>query len=193
MVCGTILAMALLVRVETGNADATIPNTFIPGTIISSSQMNDNFPAVAKQMPAVKQVLSGTWMSIPIQASGSQLTSISFTPKRDGYVTTFATRSVAVDTIANTTAFTCIDLDVTSGYTGGCTPLGGSGTAYRSSFPNTFPVSGDLQFPYTLVKTIVVSSGVTYTYYLNGYATGMTVAYLFQPNIVAIYTPNLLP
>jgi hypothetical protein len=173
--------------------NVTIPNTFTSGTTISSSQVNANFTAIANQMPAVKQSLSGIWITIP--AAADQLSSISFTAPGTGYAMIFATGSISLDTAASTASYVCIDLADTSAYVGGCQPALGSDTAVRSFLPATFPDTGagGYDIPYSIIKVIPVTSGVTYTYYLNGYATGMTAASLFQPNMTVLFVPNLLP
>jgi len=175
-------------------ADVTIPNTFTSGTTISSSQMNANFTAVANQMPAVKQTLPGPW--ITITSTASELTSISFTAPSNGYAMIFASGMMNVGTTTTSTiAYVCVDLDATSGYTGGCTPMGGTNSAVRSDLPAGFPNTGNTGYaiPYSIIKVIPVTSGTTYHYYLNGLATGLTFASLFQPSMTVLFVPNLLP
>jgi hypothetical protein len=171
--------------------NVTIPNTFSSGTTISSSQVNANFTAVANQMPAVKQSLTGSWVTMSTTAG--QLSSISFTAPGTGYAMIFATGSISVNSAAATESYVCVDLADTSAYVGGCQPVLGSDTAVRSFLPATFPDTTDFQMPYSIIKVIPVTSGLTYSYYLNGFFTGATAAYLFQPNMTVLFVPNLLP
>ena len=186
-----LLATMVLGIALSANAGVTIPNTFSASTTISSSQVNANFTAVANQMPAVKQSLSGIWIAMP--AAAAQLSVISFTAPGNGFAMIFATGSIYLDTLASTASFACIDLDAASAYTGGCTPMAGSDTAIRTYLPATFPDTTGFASPYSIIKVIPVTSGTAYSYYLNGYATGTTSAYLYQPNMTVLFVPNALP
>lgn len=193
MYAACLLVMVVLGMALGADAAVSIPNTFSPSTTISSSQMNANFTAVAQQMPAVKQSLSGIWIAIPVTAG--QLSTISFTAPGTGYAMIFANGSIYLDTLASTAAFACIDLDATSAYVGGCIPNSGSDTAIRTYLPATFPDTTEFAIPYSMIKVIPVTSSTTYSYYLNGLATGTAAsgAWLFQPNMTVLFVPNLLP
>lgn len=194
----SIIRVIALVAVFIGvsavaHADVTIPNTFAPDTTISSSQVNANFNTLKSQMPAVKQSVAGPWVAIPSVAG--QISTISVTPPGDGYVMVTATGMVSITHTSGSSGVYCLDLHNTAGYVGGCAPAAGSDTAIRSYIPSGFPTTGtsDYGTPYSIVKVFAVTSGTAATFYLNGYATGLDAAVLFQPALTALFIPNALP
>jgi hypothetical protein len=137
--------------------------------------------------PAVASVQT-IWIAVP--ASPGALQSITFTPPGSGYVVITTVGSVNYQHTKGTEGFYCVAVSGTSADTGGCTPGAGSDSAMRqyiaSGEPTTVPGLGTLE-AYSIVKTVPVLAGHSYTYYLNGYATGVTNTYLFQPSMTALY------
>jgi hypothetical protein len=148
-----------------------------------------------KNMSAVKQEVGPIWVTIP--STPAFLSSISVTPKYNGYVMVTATGTISFNThTPPASGFFCLDLSDDEGYTGGCAPIGGSDTAVRSFVPASFPPTGagnDFGIPYSIVKVFPVTAGVTMTFYLNGYATGFGNCWLFQPSLTALFVPVALP
>lgn len=145
---------------------------------------------------AVKEVRGPIWVSVPTTGVGTRLQSITVRPASSGYVTVTATGTMTYDHTLNTEGNYCLDLHTVSAYVGGCTPMSGSDSAIRSYIPSGFPTTragfgpGDA---YSIKRTWPVTANTSYTFYLNGYAKGLSQAYLFHPTITVIYTPRLLP
>jgi hypothetical protein len=64
------------------SAQVTIPNTFSPGTTISSSEVNANFSTLSNAMPAVKQIKGEIWVTMPTSGTDLTVQSIAVTPPR---------------------------------------------------------------------------------------------------------------
>jgi hypothetical protein len=169
-------------------AEVIVPFHFTPGATISSSEVNSNFSTLRNAMPAVKQNKGVIWVAVP--TSGTTVQSITVTPPADGYVTVMAAGSVNVNSTSSE-GNTCLDLSDTANYIGGCIPMQGSTTAWRSHLPANF--GNDIGLSYSIVETFAVTAGNTYTYYLSGYATGFSSPYLFHPTLTVIFVPNALP
>ncbi len=150
-------------------------------------------PTWNKNMSAIKQELGPIWVEIP--SSSAVLSSISVTPKYNGYVLVTATGTVSFTHTAAVQGNFCLDLSDTEGYTGGCGPMAGSDTAVRSYVPASFVTSPDWGFgiPYSIVRVFPVTAGVTETFYLNGYAGNLHGCSLFQPSLTALFVPAALP
>lgn len=172
-------------------ATVKIPNTFTSGTAISSSAVNANFTSLANQMPAVKQVKQSSWLAMSTTAATLQ--SITVTPPGDGYVIVRASGSANSTTSTTTTGYVCLDLSNTAAYIGGCTPMGGSYTAFRTWVPATTSAVENGE-SYSIEEVFAVTGSTSYTYYLSGSYSGFTTAtYLFHPTLTVLFVPNALP
>jgi hypothetical protein len=147
----------------------------------------------AAQAAAVREVRGPIW--IRVQTSAGPMQSIHVKAPATGNITVTVTGTVVYEHTLGTEGYYCLQLSQTSGYIGGCIPDEGSDSAVRSSiaadFPTTVPNFG-ASAQYSIVRTWPVTSGATYTFYLNGYASGFNSAWLFQPAITALYVPGTL-
>jgi hypothetical protein len=167
------------------NAGVTIPNSFTPGTTISSSQMNQNFTAVANQMPGVKTVEdTRPWVS-PLPTTSSTVMSITVTVPGQGYVVVTASGviyfnvSVAGDRLIRVkVSEIASDTDETPGI-----------QIVR------MPVSvGSYSIPFSTTKVFSVTTASTVTYYLNMWdQVGGSGNGTERPILTAVFIPNALP
>lgn len=183
------IALAVFLLVEgPAYAQVTIPHFFSPGTTISSSQVNSNFSTLSNAMPAVKQRKGQIWLEVP--TNNSVIQSITVTPPAAGFVIVMAVGGIEVKS-SSSTGFVCLDLSNAAKDVDGCIPMAGSVTGWRSYLPANF---GDgINMSYSIVETFPVSPGIEHTYYLNGYATGLSLSSLLHPTLTVIFVPNALP
>ena len=142
---------------------------------------------------AVRQVRGPIWISVP--ASAGSLQTIQVKAPANGNLIVTVTGTMVYEHTLGTQGFYCVSLSQTASDVGGCVPDGGSDSAVRGSiasgFPTTVPGYGASE-QYSIVKTIPVTAGATYTFYVNGYGSGFTGAWLFQPSMTALYVPGTL-
>jgi hypothetical protein len=84
---GQVVIMLALVLIGIGvisYAAVTIPNTFISGTTISSSQVNANFNALATAMPGVNYLQTQT--DVTLTTTTQNIYSVTVTAPRAGYL-----------------------------------------------------------------------------------------------------------
>ena len=151
------------------------------------------FSTLALGQAAVREVRGPIWISMP--GSAGALQSITVKAPANGNITLTVTGTVVYEHNLGTEGIYCLQLSQTSGSTIGCVPNAGSDSAIRSyiapAVPTTVPGFGASE-QYSIVRTYPATTGTTYTFYLNGYGTGFTGAWLFQPAITATYIPNTL-
>jgi hypothetical protein len=149
------------------------------------------------QAPASNEVRGPVWFNVTATTSDSPETmqSIEVKAPADGNLTITVTGTLMYSHTKGTTGKYCLQLSDTSDYVGGCNLDAGSDSAIRSDIaagePTTKP-NGGVSVPYSIVRSWPVKAGVTYTFYLNGYAGGLQPTWLFQPAITAIYLPGTL-
>ena len=89
----------------------------------------------------------------------------------------------------------CMGLSQKSGDAGACTPMAGSSAGARNyvaaSVPSTVSGYGALD-GYSIVQFYTLILGGLYTFYLNGYMSGFSSAYLFQPSMTAQFVSGTL-
>jgi len=187
MICFIFLVVLTIPRVVNG---VTIPYPFSPNTTISSNQMNQNFNAVATQMPGAKSVLYGNTPRIYLPATSGTLLSITVTVPGAGHVVVTASGSLYL-------------------------PIGVAGeqmvrikvSAYAADTSEEpgilfvrFPASiGTYSTPFSTTFRFSVTTAGTRTYYLNmwhqvgsGACTG-TLCQLSETTLTAVFIPNSLP
>jgi len=145
------------------------------------------------QNAAVRQVRGPIWISVPTSAAALQ--SIEVKAPATGSIVVTVTGTVDYSHTLGTQGFYCVDLSATSGDIGGCIPNTGSDSAVRGSIASAMPttVSGyGASAQYSIMKVFPVTANDTYNFYVNGYATGLTPTYLFQPSITALFVPGTL-
>jgi hypothetical protein len=149
-------------------------------------------PAMAQS--AVKQVRGPIWISMT--ATAAPLQSIQVTPPASGYIMVTVTGTVTYEHTLGTQGYYCLQLSQASANLGGCVPNTGSDSAIRSyiaaEVPTTVPGYGASE-QYSIVRIWHVTSGTTYTFYLNGMETGLDSTFLFQPSITAVFIRGALP
>lgn len=147
--------------------------------------------AAFAQSAAVTQTRT-IWITVPTTASVLQSDTV-MSPGTGNLIVT-VTGSVNFFHTQGTTGSYCLQLSQTSAYTGGCVPEAGSDAAIRnfiaSNYPTTASGVGQSE-QYSIVRAWPVSAG-SYTFYLNGYATGFTSTALFHPSITVLWVPGTL-
>ena len=145
------------------------------------------------QSAQVRQVTGPIWIAVPTTAGVMQ--SIQAKVPANGNLLVTVTGTMTYDHVLGAQGYYCLQLSQTSAFVGGCVPDAGSDSAVRSSIVASEPstVSGfGASSPYSIVKVIPVTAGMTYTFYLNGFQTGLNTSWLFQPTITALYVPGTL-
>ena len=145
------------------------------------------------QKSAVVQNRGPIWVSVP--TSPASLEMIAAKAPANGYFIVTTTGSLIYEHNQGTQGWFCLALSPVAGNVGGCVPNAGSDSAVRGDISAAEPstVAGfGATTPYSIVRTYPVVAGNTYTFYLNGDATGFTGAFLFQPSITVLYVPNFL-
>lgn len=175
----------LLVSVTVTFAGGIVPNTFSPGTTISSSQVNANFQALSNALPAY-HIYSQGFGSGTLLPSGSShvsaLTSFSFTAPANGYVILFVNAQMTFNNsdgqaYSSSLSLSLVDTPNSNGGYGGTNMMG-------------IPATTSWNFPMNFTAIVPVSASST-TLYLNGYffgpsgssamITGLYVSMLFIP------------
>ena len=151
--------------------------------------------SLAAAQDDVLQVRGPIWIAMP--SSSGRLQSITVKAPANGNMIITMTGTVNYSHTLGAEGFWCLTLSKTPGDTGGCVPMAGSDSAIRSYFStgdsSTVPNFGASQ-PYSIVRTWPVTAGITYTFYLNGYISGLGTTYLFQPSATAVFvTGTLVP
>ena len=186
--------LVLLFWFYAGNASATICGgvpcvdsaDIINGTISTSDLTGSARTAVKSDAGA------SIWTVVP--SAAANLRSITVTTPSSGRLIVTATGTVSYGHTSGTEGYICLDLSDVSAYTGGCTPMSVSSTAIRSYIPAGFPTfTKDYGMPYTIIETFPVTIAGPKTFYLNGYATGLLVPFLFHPTFTVEFVPRTLP
>jgi hypothetical protein len=193
----SLLALLIMGNASITWAEATVPNVFTQGTTISSSQVNENFSALKSQMPAVKQVIPELLTSYEMTSTPAALMSISVTPPGNGYVLLTATGTVGVTHSVGELGHFLLQVSDVEGEATGYKGQAALESYIPTGFPSTVAPSGaanlDFGIPYSIVKVFPVNAGGSYTFYLNGYASGLNTAALRNPMMTAVFIPNALP
>lgn len=149
---------------------------------------------LAMAQDAVRQVRGPIWISVPATAGAMQSEAIK--APANGYVMVTVTGTFNYSHTYGTAGSYCLQLSTTSGYTGGCVPDAGSDSAVRgyvaAAVPTTIPGFGASE-QYSIIRQYTVSAGGTYTFYLNGWESGLPNTWLFQPTITVLFVPGALP
>ena len=166
-------------------AGVTIPYPFTTGTTISSSEMNQNFTAVANQMPGVKTVEdTRPWVS-PLPTTSGTVLSITVTVPGPGYVVVTASGAIFFNVSVAGQRLILIKVSEIASDT--------------SENPGVqivrMPVSvGSYSIPFSTTKVFSVTTASTVTYYLNMYdMDGGSGNGTERPILTAVFIPNALP
>ena len=165
------------------------------GMVLGAAAFALSMFAGSAQAAAVstKQTLGPIWIAMP--TASAPLQSLTVTAPATGMMIVTVAGSVNYLHTNGIQGFYCVSLSKTSGDTGGCVPNAGSDSAMRNyvaaAVPTTVPGFGASE-GYSIVRIWPVKIGVTYTFYLNGYETGMDAASLFQSTITALWVPGTL-
>ena len=163
------------------------------GFVFAVTLLLGSFASMAVGQAAVREVRGPIWIAMPGSAGAMQ--SITVKPAQTGNLTVTVTGTVVYEHSFGTAGNYCLQLSPTSGNVGGCVPDSGSDSAIRSYLasdsPSTVPGFGASE-QYSIVRTWPVTAGKTYTFYLNGYESGFSSAWLFQPAMTALFVPGTL-
>ena len=161
--------------------------------LAASLLLTGSFANMAGAQAASRQVRGPIW--VEFTTSPKALESIQVKAPASGNLVITATGTVNYEHAEGTAGNWCLQLSTASGNVGGCVTDAGSDSAIRdyiaAGVATTVPGFGT-SAPYSIVRTYPVTAGETYTFFLNGYETGLTTTWLFQPSITAVYTPDTL-
>jgi len=176
----TILLVSVTVTFAGGIA---LPNTFSPGTTISSSQVNANFQALNNALPAFSssyQQFGSFGIGVSLPTGISAITPISFTPPANGYVIIFATAQIVINNGA-AQSNTEVQMNICS------TPNVNSSNVRIDGIPATT----SWHSPLSLMDVEAVSPTPT-TLYLNGFFSGPSgsSANITSLQVTMIFVPS---
>lgn len=165
----SVLTSVLLAIAATVYAQNALPNTFSPGTTISSSQVNENFTTLSQSMPGMKTALSSG--SVTLSTEWQNVLSLTVTPPMNGVLLLLGTASVTV-TQGSTAGGSSWNY---SSATFCMTPASGGGSPCNGARVTLDTVPSELVHPYaprlTVPATMIGSVGVVkntpVTYYLT--------------------------
>jgi hypothetical protein len=144
---------------------------------------------------ATREVRGPIWISVPASAHALQAIQVKAPAAGNLTITITVTGTLVYEHTLGTEGSYCLQLSQISGNVGGCVPDAGSDSAIRSyvaaDFPTTVPGFG-ASAQYSIVRTIPVAAGDTYTFYLNGYESNLNTSWLFQPAMTALFVPGTL-
>jgi hypothetical protein len=186
--CTQLAAAAFIATgMNTVYAAVTIPNSFTAGSPAVASQVNDNFTAVANQMPAVKTVETGGGTAI--SSTTAAMMQINVTTPGAGSVVVYASGTVYLNVSSASGQLIRAKVSETSADTTE-TP----GIQFIRS-PSITSTGAAHAFPFSIVKVFPATAGA-HTYYLNmwhqvGSATG--AAQIDDTTLTAVFIPNALP
>ncbi len=202
--CSTIIwIFAILIMLSSGTAittyaDVFLPNSFTPGTTISSSKVNENFTVLAQSMPGMKVAIGSGGVTLSTQ--WQNLASLTVTPPMDGIIILLGTALVTI-TQGSTAGgsswgFSGMALCTTqtSGGGGGPSCTGGSGlvkfdTLSTGAVANNAP---RLQVPTTIIGGSPVVKNTPVTYYLTASTESGSVGSIVinTSSLTAIFFPG---
>lgn len=166
-------------------------HTFSPGTTISSSQVNDNFTALAQAMPGMSAAIGG---SVTLSTQWQNLTSLTVTPPMDGMLLWFGTADVTIiggSTCGGSCWYSSLTICMTTVSSGGA-PC--NGAVMMVGTPN--PVGNDdaptLRLPATIIGSGPVLKNTPVTYYLTASKESGTVgsSVINGGSLTAIFFPG---
>ena len=197
----TIVACLMMTMAIPHNvfADVTPLTTFTSGATISSGAVNTNFNVLKTQMPAAKtvteayqgHVLAWTYPTClgPTSCGWTLIKSITVTTPTSGMVIVLASgfiSSSGVKPVGEYSAYT-FTVSTSSNAVG----PNFSRVAWGENMTHDW-----YELPFTIHSAFTVPIAGTYTYYLIGKNDGQvsTISVsVYQPQITAIFTPNILP
>lgn len=161
--------------------------------LAASLLLSGSFATLAHAQAASRSVMGPIW--IEMSTSPKALQSIQVKAPASGNLIITVTGTTNYEHAEGTAGNWCLQLSTVAANVGGCVPDAGSDSAIRdyvaAAVPTTIPGFGT-SAPYSIVRTYAVTGGATYTFYLNGYQTGLNNTWLFQPSMTALYVPGTL-
>ncbi len=139
--------------------------------------------------PAVREADFSNWATVT--TSYNDLARITVTAPASGFL--LVTASGTFSLVKNSGAAAghwAVDLHTSPDAGPGVTPNIGSKSAARGWIQDTWVFTTEMGIPFHLQEVFAVSAGGTYSFYLNARATGFSAAFLFHPNIVALFIPS---
>jgi hypothetical protein len=189
------LTVILAIVFATGSvwaANVVIPNVFTPNTPAHADSVNENFSSLAVDIDEYSPAVKETSMSgfLPITDTVANLTTITVTPPRDGFIILTAQGSFEFDQLSAAGIQAYVYLTDVSGTTST------EGTAH-GGFSNTGFAVDFLYFLTSIhaSRVFAVTGGVSKTFYLTGRETvgSATCNTFVKAKLTALYVPNALP
>ena len=141
--------------------------------------------------PAVSQAFSSSsWFTLT--NAYNDAVSISVTAPANGYFLVSGTGTLALTKNSGVGAWWGVDLHTAPDVAPGVTPMGGSHSATRGYYQDTWSFSASMGVPFHLQEVFAVTQGTTYNYYLNIRADNFATAFAFHPMIVVLFIPSAL-
>jgi len=174
-------------------AQNALPNTFSPGTTISSSKVNENFTVLAQSMPGMKTAMGSS--SVTLSTEWQNVVSLTITPPMNGVLVLLGTASVSI-TQGSTAGGSSWSY---SSATFCMTPTSGGGSPCSGARVTLDTVPSALVHPYaprlTVPSTMIGSVGVVkntpVTYYLTAAKESGSVGSIVidTSSLTAIFLP----
>jgi hypothetical protein len=164
-------------------ASVTVPNTFSPGTTISSTEVNDNFTALKNGIDENKSVAacSPEVLTTTLTTSVSDIASVSITVPGPGRVTVSGSGTFQLNNDGSRWAGDVLMTETS----------GGTGADVRNSWagPAGLP-TGLFASPFHEQAIFEVAAEGTFTYFLAGQNILTQPVTVLSANVCAVFTPN---
>jgi hypothetical protein len=173
---GIFMVILLLGNSIAVYAQVNVPNTFSSGTTISSTQVNDNFNALAQSMPGIKTSIGGG--AITLSSAWQNIASITVTPPVDGlfFVLGSTTPMFNPTDITNSTSHVGLCITQTSGGGSPCNAAGGGAFLNSTNFGSLGLLGNgpSMMIPMTPFGIFPVAKNIAITFYLTASTQGST-------------------
>jgi hypothetical protein len=172
----------------------TVPNTFTAGTSAKASEVNANFQALAKAMPAVKTTGATYLNNIDITSTTpSSIANISVNAPSSGSIILFVSGMVGIKTKGLASH---LKINMKLSDISGDISFGDGYSVYEIPPENTIPA---ITVPYlksslNIVRVFTITSPGSYTYHLNAAleVASADLAGVIEPVLTALYVPSQL-
>lgn len=190
-----LLILAIAFTMAPGSswaANVVVPNVFTPETPARADSVNENFSSLAVDIdafsPAVIQ--SATSSAVEITTTTRNITSLTTTPPRDGYMVVTAEGNIEFDQlVADNIQVYVYVTDVSGGQNAsGFQRDGFSNAGFATDFSYIFS-------PLHITNIFPVTGGVSKTFYLTGRESSGAAncdSYV-RGKLIALFVPNALP
>ncbi|MDF1574502.1 MAG: hypothetical protein P1P86_04845 [Bacteroidales bacterium] len=172
-------------------APGAVGSAEIAANAVGTNEVQDGSLTSADLLdePAIRQSFSSIWNTLT--DSYNDIASVTVTAPADGYFYVTGTGTISLEKSSSAAAgFWGMDLHTAPDTGPGVIPMMGSHSATRGYFQSSWIFTANMGIPFHLMEVFPVVQGTSYSYYLNGIASGFSAASVFHPSIVVLFVPS---